>query len=116
MPTAASPPVKPRLPSWKGRQMSREGPSPKKTPTLAKAAQFSGLSERSEVRTMTSSAMPVSIHDLAVSRPATPEAHMAVTPRVGPWKSNSWLNSERTVEGMRLSHSRLEACRPSLWW
>jgi hypothetical protein len=42
---AASPPVKPRLPSWKGRQMSREGPSPKKTPTRAKAAQFSGLSE-----------------------------------------------------------------------
>ena len=75
-----------------------------------------GVADMSEVMTRTSSAIPVSIQSLAVSRPATPDAHMAVTAMVGPRKPNSWLMPDRTVEGMSWSHSRLGVSRPWRWW
>ena len=46
----------------------------------------------SELSTSTSSTMPALIHILAVNNAAIPDAHMAVTDMVGPWKPNSALD------------------------
>ena len=61
--------------------------------------------ERSVASTRTSVARPASIHIFAVRRPATPDAHMAVTIMFGPCMSYSCMIPDRTVEGIRLSHS-----------
>ncbi len=107
--------MKPRLPSWKGRHTSSDGPSMIMTPTWAKAAAPSGVIDMSEVSTSTSSTMPASIHILAVSIAAIPDAHMAVTDMVGPWKSNSRLMAVSAVEGMSWRIWRLEVWKPLRW-
>ena len=68
---------------------------------------FSGVAERSLATTTTSLATPASIHILAVSIAALPEAHIAVTFMTGPWKSWRAISSESMVDGIRCRYSWL---------
>ena len=72
------------------------------------------MPERSVARRITSVTMPESIHDLAVIMPALPEAHMAETDMVGPWKSYSFISMRddgrrHHVDPLRLARTRSAA-------
>ena len=101
MAMAASPPTNPRLPSWKGRQASNGGRLRMATPKSEKGRISSGVPDRSVAKRTTSVATPASSHDLAVMMPVLAPVHMAETDMAGPWKSNSCIICEMTVEGIR---------------
>ncbi len=70
------------------------------TPRSTKGRTFSGVAEMSVATTTTSVQMPASNHSLAVSSPALPDAHIAVTPMHGPWNLCSRITVVSGVEGI----------------
>ncbi|SLJ65606.1 Uncharacterised protein [Mycobacteroides abscessus subsp. abscessus] len=99
--TDASPKTNPRLPSWKGRQAVSGSASVTAAPRRTNRSTMSGVPDRSEVTTTTSSARPASSHSRAVSTAALAELHAAETFMVGPWKPNSRMASAIGVDGKR---------------